>query len=231
MADDQEATPAAAPEPLSPEPLNPEPLSRREARSREAALEQERESVRPVRDAVQPDAVRPEGVGLDSVGPERATGGRLDLAGPWRRVSPKYVAVEVVSAVVSSVVLLAVPTFLLLIGVDWAWILVLAAAILAVTLLIVAPRRARAYGYRLREDDLLFRRGIMFQRFVSVPYGRMQLIDVNRGPLARALGLADLRFVTAAAATGVSIPGLVDGDAEELRDRLVELAESRRAGL
>nr|WP_208645128.1 PH domain-containing protein [Rathayibacter festucae] len=240
MADDQEATPAAAPEPLSPEPPSSEPLSRREARSREAALEQERESVRPVRDEVQPepdavqperDAVRPEGVGLDSAGPERATGGRLDLAGPWRRVSPKYVAVEVVSAVVSSVVLLAVPTFLLLIGVDWAWILVVAAAILAVTLLIVAPRRARAYGYRLREDDLLFRRGIMFQRFVSVPYGRMQLIDVNRGPLARALGLADLRFVTAAAATGVSIPGLVDGDAEELRDRLVELAESRRAGL
>ncbi|KZX20294.1 PH domain-containing protein [Rathayibacter tanaceti] len=156
---------------------------------------------------------------------------RLEVAGEWRRVSPRYVAVEVVSAVVSSVVLLAVPVVLLLVGVDWAWILVLAAAVLAATLLIVAPRRARAYGYLLRHDDLLFRRGIMFQRFVSVPYGRMQLIDVNRGPLARALGLADLRFVTAAAATGVSIPGLTEGDAEELRDRLVELAESRRAGL
>ncbi|MDY0914398.1 PH domain-containing protein [Rathayibacter festucae] len=228
MADDQEATPSAAPEPLS-----PEPLSRREARSREAALEQERDAVQPEHEAVRPehDAVQPEGVRLDPSAPESPSGDRLDLAGPWRRVSPKYVAVEVVSAVVSSVVLLAVPAFLLLIGVDWAWILVLAAAILAVTMLVVAPRRARAYGYQLREDDLLFRRGIMFQRFVSVPYGRMQLIDVNRGPLARALGLADLRFVTAAAATGVSIPGLVDGDAEELRDRLVALAESRRAGL
>jgi membrane protein YdbS with pleckstrin-like domain len=132
---------------------------------------------------------------------------------------------------VSSVVILAAPVVLLLVGVDWAWILVLAAAVLAAVLLIVAPRRARAYGYLLRQDDLLFRRGIMFQRFVSVPYGRMQLIDVNRGPLARALGLADLRFVTAAAATGVSIPGLAESEAEELRDRLVELAESRRAGL
>lgn len=244
MADDQEATPAAAPEPLHPEPasspplspapLIPEPLSRREARSREAAVEQERADTLQERDAAPEEGGR-----LDPVAPELelepetapATGNRLDLAGPWRRVSPKYVAVEVVSAVVSSVVLLAVPVGMLLIGVDWAWILVLAAAILAVTLLIVAPRRARAYGYRLRQDDLLFRRGIMFQRFVSVPYGRMQLIDVNRGPLARALGLADLRFVTAAAATGVSIPGLADGDAEELRDRLVELAESRRAGL
>ncbi|WP_082499077.1 MULTISPECIES: PH domain-containing protein [unclassified Rathayibacter] len=158
-------------------------------------------------------------------------GRRLEVAGQWRRVSPKYVAVEVVSAVISSVVLLAVPTVLWLVGVEWAWLLLVAAAALAVTLLIVAPRRARAYGYLLRDDDLLFRRGIMFQRFVSVPYGRMQLIDVNRGPLARALGLADLRFVTAAAATGVSIPGLVAGEAEELRDRLVALAESRRAGL
>ncbi|MBF4463148.1 MULTISPECIES: PH domain-containing protein [unclassified Rathayibacter] len=161
----------------------------------------------------------------------RRARGRLDVAGDWRRVSPRYVAVEIVSAVVASVVLLAVPTVLLLVGVRWAWIALVLAAVLAVTLLIVAPRRARAYGYQLREDDLLFRRGIMFQRFVSVPYGRMQLIDVNRGPLARALGLAELRFVTAAAATGVSIPGLVEGDAEELRDRLVALAESRRAGL
>lgn len=164
--------------------------------------------------------------------PETTPGSnRLEIEGEWCRVSSKYVAVEIVSAAISSVVLLAVPIVLLLIGIDWAWILVAAAAVLAVTLLIVAPRRARAYGYLLRKDDLLFRRGIMFQRFVSVPYGRMQLIDVTRGPLARALGLADLRFVTAAAATGVSIPGLANREAEQLRDSLVQLAESRRAGL
>ncbi|QHC57658.1 PH domain-containing protein [Rathayibacter sp. VKM Ac-2760] len=216
MADDQEPTPLAAAEPLS----------------RRAAIAQEggrRESSAEAERSAEPSAAPT----ADPAGTPTAepAANRLDLAGPWHRVSPRYVAVEVVSAVVSSVVLLAVPTVLLLIGVEWAWILVAAAAVLAVTMLVVAPRRARAYGYRLREDDLLFRRGIMFQRFVSVPYGRMQLIDVNRGPLARALGLADLRFVTAAAATGVSIPGLVDGDAEELRDRLVQLAESRRAGL
>jgi membrane protein YdbS with pleckstrin-like domain len=37
--------------------------------------------------------------------------------------------------------------------------------------------------------------------------------------------------VTAAAATGVTIPGLPEADAEELRDKLVALAETRRAGL
>ncbi|PIJ38714.1 hypothetical protein BMH30_09310, partial [Leucobacter sp. OLES1] len=63
------------------------------------------------------------------------------------------------------------------------------------------------------------------------PYGRLQLVDVTRGPLLRALGLANLKFVTAAAATGIALPGLVDADAEALRDELIRLAESRRSGL
>ena len=71
----------------------------------------------------------------------------------------------------------------------------------------------------------------MFLRMVAVPYGRMQLVDINRGPLSRALGLSELKFVTAAASTGITIPGLLADDAEELRDHLVAVAESRRAGL
>jgi membrane protein YdbS with pleckstrin-like domain len=59
----------------------------------------------------------------------------------------------------------------------------------------------------------------------------MQLVDINRGPIARALGLSELKFVTAAAAAGVTLPGLPEADADALRDELVALAESRRAGL
>ncbi|MBN9611865.1 MAG: PH domain-containing protein [Actinobacteria bacterium] len=96
---------------------------------------------------------------------------------------------------------------------------------------VFAFRRVRAIGYVLREDDLLFRRGIMFERVVAVPYGRLQLVDVTRGPLLRVLGLATLKFVTASAATGINLPGLPVAEAEQLRDRLVELAETRRSGL
>jgi membrane protein YdbS with pleckstrin-like domain len=105
--------------------------------------------------------------------------------------------------------------------------------VLVIMLVVIAfvPRRVRAIGYQLRDDDLLFRRGLLFQRFVSVPYGRMQLIDITRGPVSRVLGLSDLHFVTAAASSSVSIPGLLVADAEDLRDRLVALAETRRAGL
>jgi membrane protein YdbS with pleckstrin-like domain len=164
--------------------------------------------------------------------PARST--RLEIGGDWRRVSAKYIGVELVGVAMFGI--LAIGATLVFSLTRWfvqplGWILVGAAVAITLTMLIVAPRRVRSIGYQLRDDDLLFRRGIMFHRVVSVPYGRMQLIDINRGPVARLLGLAELRFVTAAAATGVTIPGLADADADTLRDTLVSLAETRRAGL
>lgn len=157
---------------------------------------------------------------------------RVDLPGiTWRRVSGKYVVAELLGLVVTAVVLAGATAPLYIIGWDGAPLATLAAVGFVLLFAAFTPRRVRAIGYQLRDDDLVFRRGVLQQRFVAVPYGRMQLIDINRGPLSRALGLSELRFVTAAASTGVTIPGLPAAEAEELRDALVELAESRRAGL
>jgi membrane protein YdbS with pleckstrin-like domain len=150
----------------------------------------------------------------------------------WRRVSPKYIVVDLVGTFITAVIVVgaasAAPFFS---GVVWLWTIPGVLAILFLIGLALTPRRVRALGYQLRTDDLLFRKGLMFQRFVSVPYGRMQLVDINRGPVARAVGLSELKFVTAAASTAVTIPGLPEEEAEALRDQLVELAETRRAGL
>ncbi|MDQ1130193.1 membrane protein YdbS with pleckstrin-like domain [Microbacterium sp. SORGH_AS 888] len=97
--------------------------------------------------------------------------------------------------------------------------------------LVILPRRVRSIGYRLRDDDLEFRRGILWQRQVAVPYGRMQLIDITHGPLDRGFRIAQLKFVTAAASSAVVIPGLDQSAAEALRDHLVRVAENRRTGL
>lgn len=159
---------------------------------------------------------------------------RLELpaVGEWKRVSPKYVVVEVVGTLLFGMAACALAVFLWLVaGAEWAIYPGAGVVVIVIVLVVLEPRRVRSIGYQLRDDDLVFRRGIMFQRFVAVPYGRMQLVDITRGPVARWLGLADLKFVTAAAATGVAIPGLPAEEADLLRDRLVELAESRRAGL
>jgi hypothetical protein len=158
---------------------------------------------------------------------------RLDLPDiDWRGVSRKYVFVEVGGLVIFGLVVAAatsIPTILT--GIQWLAAIPISLGIIFIINIMLTPRRVRAIGYMLRDDDLVFRRGLMFRRVVAVPYGRMQLVDINRGPLDRAVGLSELKFVTAAASTGVVIPGLPEQDAEELRDTLVALAESRRAGL
>jgi membrane protein YdbS with pleckstrin-like domain len=147
-------------------------------------------------------------------------------------VSPKYVIVDLFGILISALVFTAVATVPFLF-VRETWLLILPAAIFAAHVIGAAftPRRVRALGYQLRADDLVFRRGIMFLRVVAVPYGRMQLVDINRGPVARGFGLSELKLVTAAASSHVTIPGLPEDEAEDLRDRLVSLAESRLAGL
>lgn len=150
----------------------------------------------------------------------------------WRRVSPKYIVVEIVGSIIAAGVTIAGLLVAYFVGNQlWALWVAIAVAVVALVSIAFEPRRVRSIAYRLREDDLVFRRGIMFQRQVAVPYGRMQLVDITRGPVARALGLADLKFVTAAAATAVTVPGLPADEADRLRDELVALAETRRAGL
>lgn len=153
----------------------------------------------------------------------------------WQRVSPKYAFVDFLLNLIFGLIVAAVAAFVLFSSVAedvwFAWAAPAAVAVLVLINAIFAFRRVRAIGYVLRDDDLVFRRGIMFERIVSVPYGRLQLVDVTRGPLMRMMGLATLKFVTASVSTGVNLPGLTLEEAEALRERLVDLAETRRSGL
>lgn len=153
----------------------------------------------------------------------------------WQRVSPSYAWVDLAMNILTVVIVAAIYGAVALFAERSLPLQVhlIAAAIILVLLVnaVLAFRRVRAIGYVLREDDFLFRRGIMFERVIAVPYGRLQLVDITRGPLLRMLGLSTLKFITASVATGVQLPGLPEQEAEALRDRLVELAETRRSGL
>ncbi len=158
---------------------------------------------------------------------------RLPLGdGTWHQLARAYVWVRLISLAAMLIVVLVAATLVATFG-DTAWIWIpggLVAFVLAWAAAIT-PRQARSFGYQLRRDDLVFRRGILWQRMVAVPYGRMQLVDITHGPLDRAFGIAQLKLVTAAASTGVAIPGLTQDAAERLRDTLIDVAETRRTGL
>ena len=158
----------------------------------------------------------------------------------WLRVSPKYVTVRLAEWALGNLIavaLLSLPLVLVLAGV-WTWPPVwLAVAVPAVWLLLAVwrlaliPRQVRSIGYAEREDDLLIRRGIFFQRTLVVPYGRMQYVDIAVGPVERPLGLCTLKLHTASAGTNAEIPGLPASEGARLREQLSARGEARLAGL
>ena len=81
-------------------------------------------------------------------------------------------------------------------------------------------RRTWLVGSRALE----LQRGVVIHRATSIPFDRIQQIDVERGPMERVMGLSQLVVRTAAATTDATVVGLSPADADALRQRLLELA-------
>lgn len=107
---------------------------------------------------------------------------------------------------------------LLLLGLlGWGWLLI--------------GRNARSWGYAERDDDLYIKHGVMFRELIAVPYGRMQFVDINSGPIEQLYGVATVHLHTASSKSNARIPGLPKDEAARLRDRLTSLGEAQAAGL
>lgn len=155
----------------------------------------------------------------------------------WTRVSPALTKVRRILAVPIVLVVAVVSGALAGVGLGPTW-LIAVLAIVAIGMLALAgwiwvwaARNAASWGYAEAEDDLLVTGGLMFRRLVAVPYGRMQFVDVQAGPIDRAFGIATVTLHTASTETAASIPGLPADEATRLRNRLTELGESHGAGL
>lgn len=53
------------------------------------------------------------------------------------------------------------------------------------------------WHYELTGEAIKIERGVIWKHYVSIPYERVQNVDIARGPLARILGLSDLQIQTA----------------------------------
>jgi membrane protein YdbS with pleckstrin-like domain len=144
--------------------------------------------------------------------------------GTLRRLVLSASAVLGVAVIVVLYFLLGPPTWWLAL----ALVLVLSLAVLG---WIMIGRNARSWGYAERDEDLYIKHGVAFRELIAVPYGRMQFVDINAGPLEQALGIASIRLHTASPGTSARIPGLPKEEAARLRDRLTSLGEAQAAGL
>jgi membrane protein YdbS with pleckstrin-like domain len=150
----------------------------------------------------------------------------------WTPVSPRLAGVRrSVLTVVLGVVTVAVVVGTLLLGLPVLALLGLIPLAGLAFGWVTIGRQVNAWGYAERADDLLIRRGVMFKELVVVPYGRMQFVDVQAGPLERAFGVAQVQLHTASSESDARIPGLGAEEAGRLRDRLASRGKARLAGL
>lgn len=87
--------------------------------------------------------------------------------------------------------------------------------------IIVPARKYRHWGYDMGSDRLRIVRGYMFFRDTVVPFGRIQHIDVEQGPIDRRYDLATLTVHTAGNHNStVALPGLLHADALSMREAI-----------
>ena len=98
------------------------------------------------------------------------------------------------------------------------------------------------WGYEFTKTELRIQRGIIFKNYHSVPYSRIQNVDIARGILARAFGYSAVNIHTAgysAPSFGGSmgrgaegyIPALSAEKAEKIRDWVTKSVSGRSSGL
>ncbi|OGI68159.1 hypothetical protein A3A05_01105 [Candidatus Nomurabacteria bacterium RIFCSPLOWO2_01_FULL_41_12] len=118
---------------------------------------------------------------------------------------------------------------------NWLWIII---PIFLIICFILAKLTYHYYRYEMSELVFKKEHGIIWKKYVSIPYDRIQNVDIYRGVLARLLGLSDLQIQTAGGITAGSYGAFSEGrligvskeEAEKLRDELIQKARSSRTG-
>lgn len=109
-----------------------------------------------------------------------------------------------------------VPGFVLAIIISVISILIL----YSITITILGfPRK----GYLMREKDISFKQGLISYKQTSVPFNRIQHVEVNQGILAKIFKLSSVKIYTAGGTSSdLSIPGLPVETAHNLKAFLSE---------
>ncbi|MBK9475651.1 MAG: PH domain-containing protein [Tetrasphaera sp.] len=160
--------------------------------------------------------------------------GQVTLRGnelPWQGVSGDLANARlIVLGLILAVPVLATAVLAILVS-PWIAIATGVLALAGAWAAFVIVRQVSAISWIELPEELVIRKGRILRSLVSIPYGRLQYVDIASGPIARHFGLATCEIHTASPQSGGSLPGLPSAVAEELRSRLAARGEAQRAGL
>lgn len=134
-------------------------------------------------------------------------------------ISKKYKNVQIISASIAYIALMALALLLLL--ADSPWWCIAAEAVIAVAFAgnIAILRKAFQFkGYALREQDFTYRTGAIFPKVTTIPYARIQQVSIGQNPVSKHFGLCSLDVENGAQTlSSISIPGLSEEKAQQIK--------------
>jgi uncharacterized protein len=146
----------------------------------------------------------------------------MDETDPLTPLDPAYVKVmRIVSGIMALGLLVGASVL------EFAQVLPLGAVIIPLLFIllywvwVVPKRRYDRWGYDSGADRLRISRGYLFYSDTVVPFGRIQHMDVDQGPIERRYDLATFSAHTAGThGSTITLPGLKHADALALRERI-----------
>lgn len=139
-------------------------------------------------------------------------------------VDPRHLGVDLLG-IATTALLVALGGVIAAFRVEPQWVIATVAGLL--TLLAASAGLAvvemRRLAYQLRDHDVSLRRGVITHRTETVPFSRVQHVNLTRGPVQRAFGLASLEITSAG--PNISIPGLAVAEAERIKQIVAERAD------
>ena len=142
-------------------------------------------------------------------------------------LEPKYKLVKQISSAI--VLILALVVFYLfvnfssgdipikvLVGVPFVFVILF---VLKLVFVILAfPKK----GYLLREQDISFRSGLLIYKRTTIPFNRIQHVEVSQNIIEKSFGLSRVKVFTAGGSVSdLSIPGLLPDKAHQIESFLL----------
>lgn len=159
------------------------------------------------------------------------TNNTLDIASlpqfeavPLNKISKKYWNVVLLNTFIFLLLLAAGLVVLFFLNQESrSYIYPVAGAYIVLSLLLILLFRAsiRRRGFALRENDIIYKSGIISISTSIVPFARVQHITLDEGIFSRMYQLASLQILTAGGASGsITIAGIEVEEAQKIKDIL-----------
>ena len=153
---------------------------------------------------------------------------------PSGKLNRKVVSVWRIGGLIglALIALCVIPTVILLsvfVGKAPLWILLggLVLALWVVIYIVMVPAiRYNRWRFEVTEDEVDLYYGVIVRKRIIIPLVRVQFTDTKQGPVKKAFGIAEVTINTAGGEK--TIPGLLDEDADALRDKVARLASLAR---